>query len=146
MIIAAVALGTLTVNAQKIDAYYDYVPDSNVKTSLVWLDGYDNEVDVIYFEASKNNKDLLNLLNADFKSNEVNWTVRKTLIIQSLFGAKTYLNNPLSYIPKEIRIIQLKEKFIHVQVTYYGKNAYGAESEGTIIFIFLRDGKFKKIL
>jgi len=113
-----------TEKAQKMG-----IPDFDGK-SFYWKNGYDKLVEVMF----------TNLLAGDKTMDKA---IFQTIVIKSMVNAKASLVNSLSFVPIEF-IIMLDDSAGYVtKVTFYGKNAYGVESEESSIFFFDFNGELK---
>ena len=59
---------------------------------------------------------------------------------KALARCKAYASNPLSFVPKELFLFKSDTSaFLTLGLTWYGKNAYGAESKERCYFKVLSD-------
>lgn len=105
------------------------IPDFTADT-FNWKDGYDKIVTVNFMNVMPGDKTM-------------DKEIFDEIFTQSMVKAKYSLKNKLSFVPRELVIMKKDDKYT-TKVTYLGKNAYGAESELSTIFVFDLKGNFEK--
>lgn len=95
-----------------------------------WKDGYDKIVTVNFINVMPDDKTM-------------DKEIFDEIFTQSMVKAQYSLKNKLSFVPRELVIMKKDDKYT-TKVTYLGKNAYGAESELSTIFVFDLKGNFEK--
>lgn len=100
------------------------LPNTESK-SFNWKDGYDNIVSVkfIYMIKSKFDKEVLD-----------------KIVMSVMTKSKYKLKNKLSFVPKELTLMEMKDGTYSAISKFYGKNSYGAEGKETAYFKFDKDG------
>lgn len=98
--------------------------------SFYWKDGYDKivEVEFKYIIDSIINKEILD-----------------KIVMAVMVKSKHALKNRLSFIPKELTLMQKDDGGYYAISKFYGKNSYGAEGVETAYFTFDLDGNVNSL-
>jgi hypothetical protein len=101
-----------------------------IDKTFKWKDGYDKIVRVNF----------LNLLSGEKK---IDKNLFRKMFMNSLTKAKYKLKNRVSFVPRELSLMDSKKGGYVLTVKYLGKNSYGAESENKTMFLYDEIGKYK---